>query len=372
MCYTIPSRWGDEMLKTRTRYLSIDPKLPNLSHLQQAAEILRNGGIVAFPTETVYGLGADALNPEAVGKIFIAKGRPNDNPLIVHVANQKDVEPLVREIPDVATRLMEEFWPGPLTLIFPKSDLVPNSVSAGLNTVGIRIPAHPVALALLKAARIPVAAPSANLSGKPSPTSATHVLKDLSGKIDAVVDGGKTSVGLESTVLDITGPIPTILRPGGVTLEQLTEVLGYVEIDPALKQLDLNEDLKPRAPGMKYTHYAPRAEVWMVVGTEEQVAKKFKSLVDENRAAGKRVGIMSTEEMLFWSREYNPNPDHWEILGSRDDLAGIASRLFQALRNCDRYHLDIVFAQTVPEIGIGAAIMNRLRKAAGGRIIRAN
>jgi len=361
------------MIKIRTRYLSLDAKLPNLAHIQQAADILRSGGIVAFPTETVYGLGADALNPEAVEKIFIAKGRPNDNPLIVHIANQKDIEPLVKEVPDVAIRLMEKFWPGPLTLVFPKSDLIPDVVSAGLKTVGIRMPAHPVALALLKAARIPVAAPSANLSGKPSPTSATHVLKDLSGKIDAILDGGKTTVGLESTVLDITGPIPTILRPGGVTYEQLTELLGHVEMDPALKQLNLNDaDFKPRAPGMKYKHYAPKAEVWMVVGTDEQVAKKLKSLVAENRAAGKRVGIMSTEEMLFWSREYNPNPDHWEILGSKDDLAGIAAKLFQALRNCDRYHLDVVFAQTVPEIGIGTAIMNRLRKAAGGRVIRAD
>jgi len=372
MCYTIPSRWGDKMIKITTRYLPIDPKLPNLSHLQQAAEILRKGGLVAFPTETVYGLGADALNSEAVEKIFIAKGRPVDNPLIVHVANPKDIEPLVRKIPDVATTLMELFWPGPLTLILPKSDLVPSSVSAGLDTVGIRIPAHPVALALLKAARIPIAAPSANLSGRPSPTSAAHVLKDLNGKIDAVIDGGKTSVGLESTVLDITGQVPTILRPGGVTYEQLAEVLGQVGMDPALSQPEPNSALKPRSPGMKYTHYSPRAEIWLVVGTEEQVAKKLKSLVGENRAAGKRVGIMSTEEMLFYSREYNPKPDHWEILGSKDDLNGIATRLYQALRNCDRYHLDIVFAQTLPETGIGVAIMNRLLKAAGGKIIRAN
>lgn len=360
------------MIKISTRYLPMDPKLPNLSHLQQAAEILRKGGLVAFPTETVYGLGADALNPEAVEKIFVAKGRPFDNPLIVHVANPKDVKPLVRKIPDVATALMELFWPGPLTLIFPKSDLVPNSVSAGLDTVGIRIPAHSVALALLKAARIPIAAPSANLSGRPSPTSSAHVLKDLNGKIDAVIDGGKTSVGLESTVLDITGQVPAILRPGGVTYEQLEEVLGHVEMDPALIQPELNAALKSRSPGMKYTHYAPRAEIWIVVGTEEQVAKKLRSLVGENRAAGKRVGIMSTEEMLFFSREYNLKPDHWEILGSKDDLTGIATRLYQALRNCDRYHLDIVFAQTVPETGIGVAIMNRLHKAAGGKIIRAN
>lgn len=360
------------MIKRPTRYLTINPKLPNLSHLQQAAEILRSGGTVAFPTETVYGLGADALNPGAVEKIFTAKGRPNDNPLIVHVANQKDIEPLVKEIPELAVPLMEQFWPGPLTLIFSKSDLVPDVVSGGLDTVGIRIPAHPVALALLKAARIPVAAPSANISGRPSPTSAYHVLKDLTGKIDAVIDGGKASVGLESTVLDITADIPTILRPGGVTLEQLQEVLTKVEIDPALKQHDLNEDIKPKSPGMKYTHYAPRAEIWLVLGTEELVAKKLKSLVNESRAEGKRVGIISTEEMLFWSREYNPNPDHWEILGSKDNLPEVASRLFQALRNCDRYHLDIVFAQTVPEVGIGVAIMNRLRKAAGNRVIRAN
>ena len=360
------------MLKNPTRYLSIDPRLPNLSHLQQAAEILRRGGNVAFPTETVYGLGADALNPEAVEKIFTAKGRPNDNPLIVHVPGKDDIRSLVREIPAVAEALMEKFWPGPLTLIFPKSRLVPGVVTGGLDTVGIRIPAHPVALALLKAARIPVAAPSANISGRPSPTSAYHVLKDLNGKIDAIVDGGKTAVGLESTVLDITGDVPRILRPGGTTQEQLEELLGPLKADQALKQEGLDGDFKPQAPGMKYSHYAPRAEIWIVAGTEDQVAKKLKGLVDENRAGGKRVGIMSTEEMLFWSREYSPRPDHWEILGSKDDLTGIATRLFQALRNCDRYHLDIVFTQTVPEVGIGAAIMNRLRKAAANRMIRAN
>jgi L-threonylcarbamoyladenylate synthase len=360
-----------EMIPIRTRYFRIDPKVPNLTHIQEAAEILRQGGVVAFPTETVYGLGADGLNPEAVAKIFKAKGRPADNPLIMHVAQQKEIDLLAREIPPLAERLMELFWPGPLTLILPKSRCVPDIVTAGLDTVAVRMPAHPIALAFLKAARVPVAAPSANLSGKPSPTIGTHVLKDLAGKIDAVVDGGKTSVGLESTVLDLTSDPPVILRPGGVTLEQLQEVLGEVVLDPAIRGEYLIDGLVPRAPGMKYAHYAPRAKVFLVEGEPWQVALKMKELVEQHKAEGKRVGIICTEEMLFLCREMVPQPDHYETLGPGEDLGEVASRLYSALRNCDRYHLDVVFAQVFPENGMGVAIMNRLRKAASYRVIKA-
>lgn len=355
-----------------TKYFKIDPKVPNLSHIQEAAEILRKGGVVAFPTETVYGLGADALNPQAVAKIFAAKGRPADNPLIVHIAQTKDLEPLVSRIPEKAWTLIETFWPGPLTLILPKKNVVPAVVTAGLETVAVRMPAHPVALALIKAARVPVAAPSANLSGKPSPTTAEHVLKDLGGKIEAVVDGGRSSVGLESTVLDLTAPVPTVLRPGGITLEELQEVLGEVAVDPAVSSQGSLTGLIPKAPGMKYTHYSPQAEVYLVEGSLEEVAEKFKELVGKAKAQGKRVGLMATEEMLFLLREMNPSPDHIEILGSGTDLAQVAARLYGALRNCDRYQLDVVFAQTFSEEGLGVAIMNRLRKAAGFKVIKAH
>lgn len=355
----------------RTRYLKIDPKVPSLPHIQEAAEILRRGGVVAFPTETVYGLGADALNTEAVAKIFKAKGRPADNPLIVHVAAQKDVSSVAAAIPPQAMLLMDRFWPGPLTLILPKGPLIPKIVTAGLDTVAVRMPAHPIALALLKAAHLPVAAPSANISGKPSPTTGAHVLKDLAGKIDAVVDGGRASVGIESTILDLTVTPPVILRPGGITLEQLTDVMGEVLPDPALQEIPGEQELKPRAPGMKYTHYAPRAEVYLVAGSQEQVVRKLKELVERYRADRKRVGIISTEEMLFMCKDLVPAPDNWEVLGSGEDLGEVAARLYNALRNCDRYHLDVVFVQTFPESGIGTAIMNRLRKAAGHKIIEA-
>lgn len=360
------------MRQLSTKYFKIDPKVPNLNHIQEAAEILKKGGVVAFPTETVYGLGANALDPQAVAKIFAAKGRPSDNPLIVHVAHIKDVEALAGPIPEQAWSLMEAFWPGPLTLILPKKEAVPPAVTAGLDTVAIRIPAHPVALALLKAVRLPVAAPSANLSGRPSPTTAEHVLKDLAGKIEAVVDGGRATVGLESTVLDLTAPTPTVLRPGGITLEQLQEVLGEVVLDPGLSQEGALTGITPKAPGMKYTHYSPRAQVYLVEGAPNQVAEKLKALVGEWKAQGKRVGIMATEEMLFRCREMTPPPDHIEILGSASHLQQAAARLFGALRNCDRYHLDVVFAQTFPEKGLGVAIMNRLRKAAGFKIIKAD
>ncbi|MDS1030351.1 L-threonylcarbamoyladenylate synthase [Bacillota bacterium LX-D] len=359
------------MKKIITKYYKIDPKVPSLPPIQEAAEIIRRGGTVAFPTETVYGLGANALDPQAVSKIFRAKGRPGDNPLIVHIANPKDVAPLVSSIPQEAEKLMKLFWPGPLTLIFPKSSIVPSAVTAGIETVAIRIPAHPVALTLIKAARVPIAAPSANLSGKPSPTTGLHVLKDLADKIDMVLDGGKANVGVESTVLDLTVDPPLILRPGGITLEQLRKVLAKVELDPALSNESILEGIVPRAPGMKYTHYAPKAEVYLVEGNPGQVAKRMQKLVQEYQEQGRRVGILGTEELLFRCKDLT-SPDHWEILGSEEDLAEVAARLFNALRNCDRYHLDIVFGQTFPEVGMGRAIMNRLKKSAGHRVIYAN
>jgi L-threonylcarbamoyladenylate synthase len=356
-------------MQIKTRYYKMDEKIKVLSHIHEAARALQQGGTVAFPTETVYGLGANAFDPKAIKKIFIAKGRPSDNPLIVHIANLSMLDELVSEIPEQAKLLMEKFWPGPLTLIFPKSEKVPIEVTAGLDTVAIRMPDHPVALALLKAAKVPIAAPSANISGRPSPTTGEHVLRDLKGKIDIVLDGGKAQVGVESTVLDLTGKVPMILRPGGVTLEVLKELLGEVIYDPAIRNDNLH-DLTPKAPGMKYTHYAPKAKVSIVMGAKEQVAIKFKELAQEARQQGLRVGIMCTEDMLFVLKDLNDAPNHLEILGKGSDLGEIANRLYGALRNCDRYGLDVVYTQGFKEEELGVAIMNRLKKAAGNRCIQ--
>ncbi|MDN5347021.1 MAG: L-threonylcarbamoyladenylate synthase [Clostridia bacterium] len=349
-----------------TKYLRINPQVPEIHKIRLAARILARGGVVAFPTETVYGLGANALDARAVRRIFRAKGRPQDNPLIVHVANMEMVDDLVAEIPPIAGLLMERFWPGPLTLVLPKSDLVPPEVTAGLDTVGIRMPAHPVALALIKAARLPIAAPSANLSGRPSPTTGHHVLRDLHGRIDAVVDGGPASVGVESTVLDLTTPVPTILRPGGVTLEELQKILGRVELDPAV----VSEAGHPRAPGMKYTHYAPQGNLFLVAGDTPKVAARINRLVKSFKAAGLRVGALLTVETAAC---YRPEiqPDYLEIIGSRNDLGTVAARLFAALHNCDRHRVQIILTETFPEKGLGLAIMNRLRKASAHRIIQA-
>ncbi len=350
----------------RTKYLKIDPLVPELHKIRLAARILHRGGVVAFPTETVYGLGANALDGRAVRRIFRAKGRPADNPLIVHIANFRDIKDLVAYLPPRATLLMQSFWPGPLTLIMPRSELIPDIVTAGLDTVGIRMPSHPVARALIRGAHLPIAAPSANISGRPSPTTGPDVLRDMRGKIDAVVDGGPAAVGVESTVLDLTTPVPTILRPGGVTYEELQAVLGEVAIDPDVQG---SRVARPRAPGMKYRHYAPQGEVYIVSGALEQVTIRIRTLLANWQQKGRRVAVLATwETAAAYRRE--PLPDYLEVLGSRSQPATIAASLFRALRNCDRHHIDIILAEAVAEEGIGLAIMNRLRKSAAHRIIR--
>ncbi|MDN5345499.1 MAG: L-threonylcarbamoyladenylate synthase [Clostridia bacterium] len=351
----------------RTKYLKIDPLVPELHKIRLAARILNRGGVVAFPTETVYGLGANALDSRAVRRIFAAKGRPADNPLIVHIASFRDIKALVAYLPPRANLLMQRFWPGPLTLILPRSEVVPDIVTAGLDTVGIRMPSHPVAQALIRAARLPIAAPSANTSGRPSPTTGRHVLKDLRGKIDAVVDGGPAMVGLESTVLDLTVPVPTILRPGGITYEDLQAVLGEVAIDPAVRG---SQVARPRAPGMKYKHYAPRGEVYLVAGELDRVTAKTRALVATWQRTGRRVAVLATRETAP-AYEQEPRPDYLEILGSRSQPATIAANLFSALRNCDRHQADVILAEAIAEEGLGLAIMNRLRKSAANRIIQA-
>ncbi|MCA0971034.1 threonylcarbamoyl-AMP synthase [Halobacillus litoralis] len=328
-----------------------DPSNPKDQSIQEASDLLKQHQVVAFPTETVYGLGADATSEAAVAGIFEAKGRPSDNPLIVHVSNRDQVDRLVERIPDVARTLMDAFWPGPLTLIMESNGSAASNVTAGLSTIGIRMPDHPLALALLEAAETPLAAPSANRSGRPSPTKAEHVRQDLDGRVAGILDGGTTGVGLESTVLDCTTEVPVILRPGGITKEQLEEVLPEVAVDPALAAED---DHKPKSPGMKYTHYAPESPLWLVEGDDEFFMEQLEQL----KADGKRVGVIASGELA-------EKLDHQPVIrcGSRENLAEVAVQLYDALREFKRSEVDLILTESFEETGVGAAVMNRLRKA---------
>lgn len=347
-------------LKTKRVY--IDATQPDEASLIEAASLLQQGGLVAFPTETVYGLGANALDGAACAKIFQVKGRPQDNPLIVHVADQKAAEGLSAVWPETAERCAQNFWPGPLTLVLPKGPALPDEVTAGLNTVGIRIPSHPVALALLRKAGVPVAAPSANLSGKPSPTSGSHVWQDLQGEIPLLLDAGTCAVGLESTVLDLSGSVPTILRPGGISREQLEDVLGEVRIDRPL------EGRAPKAPGMKYRHYAPKGEMILLQGSREKILQRMEDEISKAHRRLKKVGILCTLESAPFLHEQLP--DLLFVLGSEERPEEVASNLFEGLRLCDSQEMDIILAEAIEEGGVGMAVMNRLEKAAGHRLIR--
>lgn len=325
--------------------------------LSQAADLLKNSEVVAFPTETVYGLGGNAENDDAVRKIFGAKGRPSDNPLIIHIAQQSQLNAFVEAIPEKAQVLMENFWPGPLTLIFNmKQGVLSDYATAGLSTVAVRMPDHPVALALLKRTRLPIAAPSANRSGRPSPTTADHVWEDLNGRIAGIVDGGPTGVGVESTVLDCTGEVPVILRPGGITKEQLEAVIGEICIDPALA----DDGQAPKSPGMKYRHYAPDAPLYLVEGTREDIQR----LVDGKKQEGLSVGVLTTAENEGFYRA-----DYVFACGQREILETVATSLYEALRHFNNTNADIIFSEMFPNEGVGHAIMNRLMKAAGHRVI---
>ncbi|MED3623855.1 L-threonylcarbamoyladenylate synthase [Neobacillus thermocopriae] len=343
-----------------TKVWKVDKCVDNLEsnpHVVDAAHFLRENEVVAMPTETVYGLAGNAKNDEAVRKIFEAKGRPSDNPLIIHIAERSQLEQMVAEVPEKADRLIEAFWPGPLTIVFRMKDGVLSKLAtAGLSTVAVRMPDHPVALALLRACRLPIAAPSANSSGKPSPTTAAHVVEDLNGKIAGVLDGGPTGVGVESTVVDCTEDVPVILRPGGITREQLEAVIGEVRIDPALT----NEAEQPKSPGMKYRHYAPNAPLYLVSGTREFLQR----LVKEKQKEGWRVGVLTTEE---FAGEYEA--DEVLICGRRSELETVASALYDVLRRFNQLNVDIIFSEMFPNVGVGHAIMNRLEKAAGNKVI---
>jgi L-threonylcarbamoyladenylate synthase len=349
----------------KTKIIKVNPLELSLDLICFAAEIIKSGGTVAFPTETVYGLGADALNPDAVRKVFIAKRRPLDNPCIVHVANKEDVYKLAKEVPKVAEKMMALFWPGPLTLILKRSEKVPDVTTAGLDTVSIRMPNNKVTLALISESKVPIVGPSANLAGKPSPTTAKHVIDDLVGRIDAVLDAGPTKIGVESTVLDMTTYPPQILRPGGTPYEKLISVLGRVKLHPAaLAERKIRID-KARSPGMKHKHYAPDAEVVVVEGELNAIIKRVQELANFYLEKGKKVGIMATDES---KSAYNA--DVTKSLGSRKDLTTVAKNLFRLLREFDEEKVDIIIAEGITPKGLGLAVMNRLRKAAGFNIVR--
>jgi len=350
----------------QTVVLKVDSQQPDIEKVRVAADIIREGGLVAFPTETVYGLGADALNQKAVLALFEAKKRPMDNPPIVHVENIDDVYRLAEQVPPKADKLMRKFWPGPLTLIFKRSEIVPDVTVAGLDTIAVRMPQHAVALALIRESRRSIASPSANLAGKPSPTSAEHVFDDLNGRIDAILDGGPTRIGVESIVLDLSFDPPLILRPGGTSLEALRRVLGDVKLHPfvvAEKELSIE---KTRSPGMKHKHYAPNAQVIVVEGGISAVITKVKELAESYRLKGVKVGVLATDETKAAYRAYVV-----KSLGSRFNLAVVAQNLFRLLRELDAEGVDVIIAEGVPTEGLGLAVMNRLRKASGYNIIKA-
>ena len=348
-----------------TLVLKVDANHPEKDKIQIAANIIRKGGTVAFPTETVYGLGADALNAEAVRKLFEAKKRPPDNPIIVHVASKKDVYRLARDIPKAAENLMAKFWPGPLTLVLKRSRLVPDITVVGLDTIAIRMPKNKVALALLKESGTPIAAPSANLAGKPSPTTAQHVIKDLAGRIDAILDAGPTKIGVESTVVNMTSSPPEILRPGGTPYERLREVLGKVKLHPLAKAEKKVRTAKAISPGMKHRHYAPEAEMVVVEGELEKVIGKIQEIAETRMRKRKKVGILATDESVS-----SYEADVVKSLGSRENPAIIAKNLFRLLRQFDKEKVDIIIAEGVPLKGLGLAVMNRLRKASNFNIKR--
>ncbi|NLK74366.1 MAG: threonylcarbamoyl-AMP synthase [Clostridiales bacterium] len=347
-----------------TKIQKLDKEEYDIEELEEAAQILRAGGLVAFPTETVYGLGGNALDAEVSKKIYAAKGRPSDNPLIVHISNAKDIEKLAKNIPDRAYKLAEVFWPGPLTLILFKDSSVPYSTTGGLDTVAIRLPANKIARDLIEQSGIYIAAPSANLSGKPSPTKAEHVITDLNGKIDMIIDGGNATLGLESTILDLTMEEPMLLRPGCITKTMLENTIGPIACDPAILSRNPSNNIVPKAPGMKYRHYAPEGSLTIYEGKLDDVIKTINEEAKAKIAGGSRVGIIATEE----TKQYYQYGDVMTV-GSRNDEASIAAGLYNILRQFDELKTEYIFTESFENNALGHAIMNRLIKAAGYHIV---
>ena len=349
-----------------TKIQKIDPENFENEELKEACDILKANGLVAFPTETVYGLGGDALHPEASAKIYAAKGRPSDNPLIVHVADMESVYDIAKEVTDTAKKLADAFWPGPMTMIFRKKDKVPYSTTGGLDTVAIRMPVHPIAMELIRQSGVYIAAPSANTSGRPSPTKAEHVIEDLSGRIDMIIDGGSVGIGLESTIVDVSGEVPVILRPGYITKSMLEEVVGEVRIDPAIVGKVMKKNIVAKAPGMKYRHYAPKGNMAIVEGDTDSVIKKINELVQDKKEHGFRAAVIATEE----------TKDRYECdivrsIGSRKCEGSIAAGLYDILREMDHLGAEYIYAESFEEDKLGGAIMNRMVKAAAYNFIQA-
>ncbi|MBQ5735471.1 MAG: L-threonylcarbamoyladenylate synthase [Lachnospiraceae bacterium] len=349
-----------------TKIIKISEDDVSEDKFREAGQIIRDGGLVAFATETVYGLGADALNKEASAKIYAAKGRPSDNPLIVHIADVKALDELAKDVDEKTRMLAEAFWPGPLTMIVNKSDIVPYSITGGLDTVAIRMPNHRVALGLIKASGRYIAAPSANTSGRPSTTKAEHVIEDLNGKIDMIIDSGAVKIGLESTIVDMTSKVPTILRPGYITREALSDVIGEVEVDKAITEGGMvSKDVVPKAPGMKYRHYAPKAALTIVEGEEEKVIKYIEEKMAEHKKRGEKAAVMATDESMD---KYSC--DNVFSVGRRKEQTSVATHLFAQLRDFDDLNMEYIYSESFSRENIGQAIMNRLMKAAGGNIVR--
>ena len=345
-----------------TQIIQVDEQHIQINLLRQAGEIIKAGGLVAFPTETVYGLGGDALNPDSSRKICEAKGRPSDNPLIVHICRMEDLPYLVKEIPEAAKKLADAFWPGPLTMIFRKSPAVPTETTGGLATVAVRMPSHKTALSFIREAGGYVAAPSANRSGKPSPTCAKYVEEDMAGRIEMILDGGDVEIGLESTIVDMTEEIPVILRPGYITKEMLEEALGSVREDGTMMSDESGQ--APKAPGMKYRHYAPKGSLVIVDGEEARVTAYINEQLERLRREGHRTGVIGTDATIARYRG-----DVCKSAGSREDENTIAKELYRILREFDDEEVTAIFSESFDTAGIGQAIMNRLLKAAGHHMI---
>jgi L-threonylcarbamoyladenylate synthase len=345
--------------------IKIDSEKPEITKIRKAAKVIRKGGIVAFPTETVYGLGGDALNPYAVKQIYEAKKRPLDNPIIVHVSNKTEVYRLSERVSCIAKNLMDAFWPGPLTLVLKSLKIVPKESTGGLDTIALRMPSSKVALSLIRESLVPIAAPSANLSGRPSPTSAEHVKEDLDGRIDMILDAGPTNIGIESTVLDLTVDPPQILRPGGVTYEELKLLLHNVELHPFIISDKKTEFTYVHSPGLKHKHYAPKAKVIVIEGKQDSIVKKINELSYKYMKFNKKVGVLATDE-----NEKYYFADVVKSIGSRKTLTIIARNLFRLLREFDKEYVDLIIAEGITSKRLGLAVMNRLKKAANFNIIK--
>ena len=337
-----------------------------MEYIREASEILKQGGLVAFPTETVYGLGGDATDKEASRKIYAAKGRPSDNPLIVHISKFSQLEAISKDLPENAKKLADAFWPGPLTMVVNKNQVIPYETTGGLDTVAVRMPNNPVALALIEESGCMIAAPSANTSGRPSPTKASHVAQDLSGKIDAILDGGAVDIGLESTIVDLTEDVVTVLRPGYINMDMLREVVGQVRMDPGIVFNDkgTTSGAKPKAPGMRYKHYAPKGDLTIISGEEETVISTINKMTEEAEASGSKVGIIATSET---ADRYSGG--QVLVIGDRADEGSIAHNLYDILRQFDELEVDVIYSESFATPNMGQAIMNRLLKAAGQKTI---